>query len=88
AAEGELRAAGGRPRRLALTGAGSLTPAQRRVAELAARGLSNPEVAQALFVGVRTVETHLTATYAKLEIDSRDQLAAALRGDDVTSADT
>ena len=87
-AEGELRAAGGRPRRLDLTGPGSLTPAQRRVAELAARGLSNPEVAQALFVGVRTVETHLTATYGKLGIDSRDQLAAALDGDDLASANT
>jgi DNA-binding NarL/FixJ family response regulator len=81
-AEGELRAAGGRPRRPALTGPGSLTPSQRRVAELAAQGLSNPEVAQTLFVGVRTVETHLTATYAKLEIESRDQLGAALRADD------
>ncbi len=87
-AESELRAAGGRPRRLELTGPGSLTPAQRRVAELAAQGLSNPEVAQALFVGVRTVETHLTATYAKLQIDSRDQLAAALGGDDIAPANT
>ena len=82
AAEEQLRLAGGRPRRLALSGVGSLTPGQRRVAELAAQGLSNPEVAQALFVSVRTVETHLTATYAKLEIESREQLSEALRGRD------
>lgn len=82
AAEKQLRLAGGRPRRLALTGVGSLTPGQRRVAELAAQGLSNPEVAQALFVSVRTVETHLTATYTKLEIESREQLSEALRGRD------
>jgi DNA-binding CsgD family transcriptional regulator len=82
AAELQLRLAGGRPRRLALSGVGSLTPGQRRVAELAAEGLSNPEVAQALFVSVRTVETHLTATYAKLEIESREQLSGALRGRD------
>jgi DNA-binding CsgD family transcriptional regulator len=77
-AEEQLRLAGGRPRRLALSGVGSLTPAQRRVAELAAQGLTNPEVAQALFVSVRTVETHLTATYGKLEIDSREQLSEVL----------
>lgn len=77
-AEEQLRLAGGRPRRLALTGVGSLTPAQRRAAELAAKGLSNPEVAQALFVTVRTVETHLTATYGKLGIESREELRGAL----------
>jgi DNA-binding CsgD family transcriptional regulator/DNA polymerase III delta prime subunit len=78
AAEGELRAAGGRPRRLALTGVGALTPGQRRVAELAGQGLSNREIAQALFLSVKTVESHLTATYTRLQIDSREQLPAAL----------
>lgn len=79
-ARSELRAAGGRPRRLALTGAESLTPGQRRVSDLAAGGMSNREIAEALFVTVRTVETHLTAAYGKLGISSREELPAALRG--------
>jgi DNA-binding CsgD family transcriptional regulator len=78
AAMGELQAAGGRPRRLALTGVESLTPAQRRVAELAGKGMSNREIAEALFLTVRTVETHLTATYGKLKIGSRAELARVL----------
>ncbi len=74
----ELRAAGGRPRRIALSGAESLTPAQRRVAELAAAGRSNREIAATLFVTVRTVESHLTAAYGKLGVDSRAELGTAL----------
>lgn len=80
AARSELSAAGGRPRRLALTGVESLTPGQRRVTDLAAGGMSNREIAEALFVTVRTVETHLTAAYGKLGISSREELSAALRG--------
>ncbi len=53
----ELRAAGGRPRRRAGTGADALTASERRVAELAAAGVSNKEIAQSLFVTLRTVET-------------------------------
>jgi DNA-binding CsgD family transcriptional regulator len=78
---GELRAAGGRPRRLALSGVESLTPSQSRVAAMAAQGMSNREIAQALFVTRRTVETHLTHAYAKLDIDSRDELSAVLEAD-------
>jgi DNA-binding CsgD family transcriptional regulator len=77
-AEAELRAAGARPRRRALSGVGSLTPSELRVAEMAAEGMTNKEIAQALFVTLRTVEMHLTHTYGKLEISSRDQLATAL----------
>src|SRR5262249_37975525 len=55
----ELRAAGGRPRQLLGAGARQLTVSERRVAELAAEGRSNPEIAQALFVTRKTVETHL-----------------------------
>jgi DNA-binding CsgD family transcriptional regulator len=52
----------------------SLTPSERRVAQLAARGLANREIAQALFVTVKTVESHLGHVYAKLGIASRAAL--------------
>ena len=77
-ARDELRAAGARPRRAALTGREALTTAERRVAALAAGGRTNRQIAQELFVTQRTVETHLTHTFAKLDIGSRDELAAAL----------
>jgi len=57
---------------------GELTPAERGVAELAARGLANKEIAQEMVVSVKTVEFHLSNTYAKLGIRSRTQLAARL----------
>ena len=69
---------GARPRRLAQSGRDSLTPAELRVAGLAARGLANREIAQTLFVTVKTVETELGHAYAKLGIRSRRDLAAAL----------
>lgn len=74
----ELLAAGGRPRRAALRGPDALTPAELRVARLAAEGRSNPEIAQLLFVTRRTVETHLTSAYGKLGIDGREALDGAL----------
>ena len=78
-AEKELRAAGGRPRRRAGVGADALTASERRVAELAAGGSSNKEIAQSLFVTLRTVELHLSNAYGKLRIRSRHELAAALQ---------
>jgi DNA-binding CsgD family transcriptional regulator len=77
-AQHELRVAGGRPRRFVLVGPDSLTASERRVAEMAANGLANREIAQALFVSTRTVEAHLTQAYLKLGISSRDELAAEL----------
>jgi DNA-binding CsgD family transcriptional regulator len=77
-ARDELVALGARPRRAALSGRDALTPSERRVAQLAAAGLSNRDIAQALFVSLRTVEGHLTHTYMKLDISSREQLADAL----------
>jgi DNA-binding CsgD family transcriptional regulator/tetratricopeptide (TPR) repeat protein len=77
-AERELLATGARPRRIAVSGIDSLTPSERRVAEMAAEGPTNREIAQALFVTQRTVEVHLTSIYRKLAINSRSQLAAAL----------
>ncbi len=78
--ETELLATGARPRRVALSGVESLTPSERRVAELAAQGPTNREIAQALFVTQRTVEVHLTSVFRKLEISSRSQLPGALAG--------
>jgi DNA-binding CsgD family transcriptional regulator len=75
-----LRATGARPRRRVTTGAGALTPSERRIAELAATGQQNREIAQALFVTMATVEFHLRNAYRKLGIASRTQLAGALRG--------
>jgi DNA-binding NarL/FixJ family response regulator len=74
----ELNAAGGRPRRSALSGPGALTAAEHRVARLAAEGLSNRAIAERLYVTERTVETHLTHAFQKLDIGSRTQLVAAL----------
>jgi ATP/maltotriose-dependent transcriptional regulator MalT len=74
-----LVALGARPRRREVTGAGALTPAERRVAELAAAGTSNREIAEGLFLTLKTVENHLTAAYRKLGISSRTQLADRLR---------
>ena len=79
-ARDELVAAGGRPRRDAIRGRDSLTPSELRVAELAAAGRTNRQIAQALFVTQRTVENHLTSTYAKLGITARPELGAALSG--------
>src|SRR4051794_24235409 len=75
----ELHAAGGRPRRPRISGVDALTPSERRIAEMAADGLSNPEIAQALFVTRKTVEAHLAGAYRKLDIRSRAELPAALR---------
>jgi DNA-binding NarL/FixJ family response regulator len=74
----ELRATGARPRRRVTTGAGALTPSERRIAELAAAGQQNREIAEALFVTMATVEFHLRNAYRKLGISSRTQLGAAL----------
>jgi DNA-binding CsgD family transcriptional regulator len=74
----ERIAAGGRPRRLVVSGLDSLTPSERRIAQLAAAGLSNRDIAQNLFITTRTVEGHLTHAYNKLAITSREQLPAAL----------
>jgi DNA-binding CsgD family transcriptional regulator len=75
----ELVAAGARPRRARLTGVESLTGSELRVARMAADGLTNREIAQALFVTVRTVEGHLTHAYGKLGIRTRAELEQALK---------
>lgn len=74
----ELIATGARPRRVELSGAAALTPSERRTAAMAAEGMSNREIAQALFVTPKTIEMHLSNAYRKLDIQSRSQLARAM----------
>jgi DNA-binding CsgD family transcriptional regulator len=82
-ARDELLAAGARPRRDLLTGPGALTPAEHRIAALAAAGHTNREIAEQLYITLRTVETHLTHAFQKLQITTRAQLA-----DSMTTAGT
>jgi len=71
----ELRAAGGRPRRTALSGPEALTPTESRVATMAATGVTNREIAQAMFVTPKTVEVHLSNVYRKLDVRTRAEMA-------------
>jgi DNA-binding CsgD family transcriptional regulator len=80
-ANDELAATGARPRKVVQTGLETLTASERRVAQLAADDMSNKNIAQALFVTVKTVEVHLSSVYRKLEISSRRQLASTLAGE-------
>ena len=75
AAARELEIAGAAPKRLAFD---ELTASERRVAEYAADGRTNREIAEELFVTPKTVENHLTRVYAKLGVGSRRELASAL----------
>lgn len=77
-AEEELHALGLRPRRRALFGVDALTPSELRVAREAARGVTNRDIAQSLFVTLKTVESQLRSAYQKLGINGRSELAAAL----------
>jgi DNA-binding CsgD family transcriptional regulator len=72
-ARGELERVG-----LRRTVGGGLTEGERRVAELAARGLTNREVAATLFMSTKTVDANLTRVYRKLGVRSRAQLAARM----------
>ncbi|MFD6276095.1 LuxR C-terminal-related transcriptional regulator [Streptomyces sp. NPDC060209] len=80
-AELALRASGARRSNASLTGRGSLTASERRIAALAAGGRTNAEISELLHLARRTVETHLTSTYRKLGIRRRGDLPAALNGD-------
>jgi DNA-binding NarL/FixJ family response regulator len=74
----ELYATGARPRTEALSGVESLTASEKRVADLAAAGQTNRDIAQALYVTPKTVEVHLSNVYRKLGIKSRRELAGAM----------
>ncbi|MFC7980375.1 AAA family ATPase [Streptomyces sp. NPDC057336] len=73
-----LRDSGARSPATAGTGSAALTGSERRIAELAAAGRTNTEIADLLHLARRTVETHLTSTYRKLRIRRRTELPAAL----------
>jgi DNA-binding CsgD family transcriptional regulator len=79
-ARSELRAAGGRPRLNPRGARRVISSSENRTAHLAARGLSNPEIARTLYISRKTVEAHLYNVYRKLGINSRADLAGALAG--------
>lgn len=74
----ELAATGARPRRAVLSGVDALTPSELRVARMAAEGMTNREIAQALTVTAKTVETHMRHVFQKLDVARRTELAGAL----------
>lgn len=83
-AKEELLASGAQLRRERMSGPEALTPSERRVAEMAAAGLTNREIAEALFVTAKTVGTHLGHIYRKLDLDgphAREQLSERLGRD-------
>jgi DNA-binding CsgD family transcriptional regulator/tetratricopeptide (TPR) repeat protein len=79
-ARAELVAVGAKPRRDAITGRDALTASELRVARLAAEGMTNRQIAQALFITTKTVAVHLTHVYRKLGVSRRVQLSGALAG--------
>jgi ATP/maltotriose-dependent transcriptional regulator MalT len=81
-AEGELIAAGAKPRKRAFGSREDLTPQEELIARLARDGLSNPEIGAELFLSPRTVEWHLHKVFGKLGIDSRKGLDGALPAQD------
>jgi DNA-binding NarL/FixJ family response regulator len=74
----ELQATGEKVRKRTVDRLDELTPQERQIARLARDGLSNPEIGAQLFLSPRTVEWHLRKVFAKLEIESRKELANAL----------
>jgi DNA-binding CsgD family transcriptional regulator/energy-coupling factor transporter ATP-binding protein EcfA2 len=74
----ELRALGDRPRAEQDSRGGVLTAQEMQIAEFAAEGLTNPQIAARLFLSPRTVQYHLRKAYTKLGITSRVQLDDAL----------
>ncbi|MEO8887772.1 MAG: AAA family ATPase [Jatrophihabitantaceae bacterium] len=81
--QARLGQSGGRPPRTAVSGPAALTPAERRIAPLAAQDLTNREIATRLYVSEKTVEAHLSRVYRKLGVASRHELARYLRTTDI-----
>jgi DNA-binding CsgD family transcriptional regulator len=78
----ELSATGHKVRKRTVETRDDLTAHERRIAELACDGLSNPEIGARLFLSQRTVEWHLRKVFGKLGIHRRRELAVALSGRD------
>jgi DNA-binding CsgD family transcriptional regulator len=76
----ELKATGARPRRPWRTGLEALSPRELRVAQLAAEGRTNREIAYELYVTLKTIEGHLARAYTKLGIERRRQLSKFFEG--------
>ncbi|HEV7784749.1 MAG TPA: LuxR C-terminal-related transcriptional regulator, partial [Thermoanaerobaculia bacterium] len=74
----ELEATGARPRKAVYSGVESLTPSELRVARMAAEGKTNREIAQALTVTEKTIETHMRHVFQKLDVGRRTELPKAL----------
>ena len=72
---GWIRRARGTRKRPA-SGWESLTPTERQVVELVAQGLTNPQVAERMFVARATVKAHLAHIFQKLDVSSRSELTA------------
>lgn len=68
------------PRHRPTTGWASLTETERAVANLVAEGLTNPQIGARLFVSRRTVQTHVSHIFTKLDLSSRTQIAAMVAG--------
>jgi DNA-binding NarL/FixJ family response regulator len=73
-----LAAAGARPRHVVRSGVEALTPSELRIAQMAATGATNREIAQLLVVSTKTVETHLRHVFQKLDVDRRTKLGTVL----------
>src|ERR1700689_951239 len=74
----ELRASGGYSRRRGLTASDQLTAQELQIAQLAAQGLSNRDIAQRMYLSHRTISTHLYRIFPKLGITSRGEPRSAL----------
>lgn len=79
-AASELRATGETIRERGRATSSELTPQEAQVARLASEGLSNPEIATRLFISARTVQSHLSTVFTKMNLNSRNQLSHALNG--------
>jgi DNA-binding CsgD family transcriptional regulator/tetratricopeptide (TPR) repeat protein len=79
-ARDQLRELGVRPPQKTMVTGGALTGREREIADLVARHKSNKEIARALQISARTVSTHLSNIFLKLEVQSRGELADYVRG--------
>jgi DNA-binding NarL/FixJ family response regulator len=84
-AASELAATGVTARAREQSAAGQLTPQELQVALAVAEGATNREAGAALFLSPKTIETHLSRVYRKLNVRSRTELAHLLATSDVTA---